>query len=50
MRRIIYCWVVEREVEVDRDGCHMRFGKGEGTVTAGCPWWGSWMCPVERKA
>ena len=43
-----YCWVVEREVEVGEDGCHMLFGKGDGTLTAKCPWRNSWMCPLRE--
>ena len=27
----IYCWVLEREVEVN-DDCKMRFGRGDGTM------------------
>ena len=49
-----YCWVVEREVEVVEDqtgveACTIRFGKGDGTLTAKCPWRNSWMCPLRES-
>lgn len=41
----IYCWVLEREVEVN-DDCKMKFGRGDGTVNSVCPWKNSRMCPL----
>ena len=41
----IYCWVLEREVEVNED-CEMRFGRGDGTVGGVCPWKNSRVCPL----
>jgi len=42
----IYCWVLEREVEVNED-CKMRFGRGDGTVSNVCPWKNSRVCPLK---
>ena len=42
----IYCWVLEREVEVDGKDCKMRFGLGDGRVAGVCPWKNSRMCPL----
>ena len=41
----IYCWVLERVVEVN-DDCKMRFGRGDGTVSNVCPWKNSRACPL----
>jgi len=43
----IYCWVLEREVEVDGD-CEMRFGLGDGRLAGVCPWKDSNMCPLKE--
>ena len=41
----IYCWVLEREVEVNGD-CRMMFGGGSKGVINVCPWKNSRVCPL----